>query len=1116
MPYSRYVLVTILGLLGLSGPLAWGGQESEEEEAKKEAWDTTLARGETREIEFSTEEGTFMSLDVSPDGQWIVFDLLAHVYRVPISGGTAECLTQDSGVAVNYHPAYSPDGEQIAFVSDRKGQSNLWIMDADGSNPRQVHHDLNSRVVEPAWTADGSYIIVRKQPLSRPGSRMSPGLFMYHREGGEGVELIGRDQSGAAWPAPSKDGKYVYFQVRAGSAGASGHRDALGGAQQIRRFEIETGDIADISFGTHAQQVRSSSGGAAAPEVSPDGRHLSFIRRVPDGTISYKGHRFGPRTALWLRDLKTGSERMIMDPVEQDMIEGMKTLRVLPGYSWTPDGGSIVISQGGKIRKLDISDRSVETIPFQAQVKRTISGQAYKAFRITDDPFPARFLRWHTASPDKSRVAFQAVGKIYVLENAQETPRRLTPQSFEPHEYGPAFSPDGNWIAFTTWDEQQRGHLWKISIRGEDPTRLSAEAGEYVNPKWSFDGSEIVVARGANATARKRNMTNNPWFEIVRIPASGGVATVVGRVDRGSGFGGQRSQLPRPSYGPQNRIFFLEGVEGDDDDGPPGNRPSSQLVSVEADGTEKRVHLQFQHADEATVSPDGKWVAFLEGDNVYLTALPYSGSGGKPVDVNKKRGKLPVRQLSKTGGLYPGWIDAQTVEFGNAATHYRYDIESKETTETELELNVPRDIPDGRIILSGARIVTLDGDEVIESGDIVVDGSRITCVGECEASDANQVIDVSGKTIVPGFVDMHAHHYREYSGMIPPHAYETAIYLAYGVTANLDNSMWSQNVFTTAELIDAGKVIGPRTFSTGDPLYNRDGARQNLLTSYQVAEQNIQRLKSWGATSVKQYLQPRRDQRQWVSDIARQEGLMVTSEGSDLAYNLGMIMDGQTAFEHPMSYMPLYQDAARFFGMAKAVYSPTVVVGGPAAWNEEYFWTDSEIWKDEKQRRWLPWRQLVPATRRRILRPETDYSFPLVAQGLADVIEQGGYGAIGSHGQQHGIASHWEIWMLAPALGNHGALDVASRHGAYFLGALEDVGTIEPGKLADLVVLNSNPLDNIRNTLDMQYVMKGGILYEADTLDEIWPRQRPFGEYYWLDEEIYRNDNRPVNWHDQQ
>jgi hypothetical protein len=395
---------------------------------------------------------------------------------------------------------------------------------------------------------------------------------------------------------------------------------------------------------------------------------------------------------------------------------------------------------------------------------------------------------------------------------------------------------------------------------------------------------------------------------------------------------------------------------------------------------------------------------------------------------------------------------------------------------------------------------------------VVTDG-RITCVGTCSTSGLSRVFDATGRTIIPGFIDMHAHHHRETREIFGRKNFETAVYLAYGITTNLDNSMWHRNVFTAAELIKAGQVEGPRTFSTGPPLYSGDSFRQNELTSLAVTEQNINRLESWGAVSLKQYMQPRRQQRQWVSEIARRKGLTVTAEGGDLEYNLGMIMDGHTGWEHPLGYLPLYSDVTKFLGAAEAVYSVTFGVGmGP--WNENYWWAESNVWEDEKLMRWMPWRTILPHARRRPLRPETDYSFPILAEAVKDVIEHGGHGAIGAHGQGHGIAPHWEVWMAASALGPMGALELASREGAYFLGMLDDLGTLETGKLADFMVLNSNPLDDIRNTTDIEYVVQGGVVRAAATLDEVWPLQRPYGVYPWIDEASLRSDDRPIDWWD--
>ncbi len=416
--------------------------------------------------------------------------------------------------------------------------------------------------------------------------------------------------------------------------------------------------------------------------------------------------------------------------------------------------------------------------------------------------------------------------------------------------------------------------------------------------------------------------------------------------------------------------------------------------------------------------------------------------------------------------------------------------------------------------MTDARIITLDDGRVLERGNVIVEGPRIRCVGDCDPAMADHIIDVRGKYIVPGFVDMHAHRHSEHRGFNPTKDFEAAAYLAYGVTTTLEPSPWSQNIFPIAELIDAGLVVGPRTYGTGDPLFSSDWLRNSEIRTYRDAENEIERVRSWGAVSVKQYLQPRREQRQWIADVARKKRLMVTGEGGDLPFNLSLIMDGHTAWEHPLIPVPIYRDVAMFFGRAGAVYSPTLVVGGPGPWNDEYFYQQSEVWKDPKLRRFLPWRFLVPPTRHRVLRPTTDYSYPLLAQGLADIIAEGGHGAIGSHGQLHGIASHWEIWMAASALGPLGALELASAHGAYFLGAQQDLGSIEVGKLADLVVLGSDPLVDIRATEDIEMVMKGGVLYNADTLDEIWPTEKSYGNYPWVDSRIFVSDDRPVDYWD--
>lgn len=1043
-----------------------------------------------------------MSVDVSPDGRWVVFDLLGHIYRMASSGGSAEVLTQSSGVATNYHPQYSPDGSRIVFVSDRGGQSNPWIMNADGTEPRPVFLDLHTRVVEPTWRPDGRAVVLRQQALA--GSRRTSGIWMYDLGGEQARELLGANQRGAGWPSISRDGRYLYYHL------AVGPDDMVKGAYQLRRVELANGQISEITTGTDQAQYRGSSGGAIAPEVSPDGRWLAFARRIPDGTISHRGHRIGPRTALFVRDLRSGSERLVMDPIEMDMAEGIKTLRVLPGYSWTEDGSEIVISQGGRLRRLNVTESTVETIPHTARVRRTVSEQTRSRRRLADGPVQARFTRWQTASPDGRRLLFQAVGRLWVMDLPDGEPRRLTPESFDPLEYSGAWSSDGRWVAFTTWDDFERGHLWRISMEGGQPERLSADAGEYVNPVWAPDLGSLLVTRGSGATARGRSWANNPWYEIVSVPLDGGEPRIVARAstrhDGGAQAGGRR-QIVRASFGAEGRVYYPEEAP------PDSTRRGTALVSVRADGTDRRVHVVLPFADEIVPSPDGRWVAFAEAFNVYVAPMPEPQADGSPSRMDKRE-NVDVRRLTLEGGLYPRWRGPSTLEFGSGARYYSHDVVSQLTDTARIDLAVPRAIPGGSLAIAGARILPMSGGNVIERGTVVVRAGRITCVGECDTGGVDRIVDVTGATIMPGIVDPHAHHHREHSGILPRRNFEAAAYLAYGVTTTMDPIGWSAAVFPEAEMIEAGLMIGPRVFSTGENMSAGDRARSNEIASYEDAVHEINRLIDWGAVAIKQYGQPHRAQRQWISDIARSANLMVTGEGSDLAYNVGTTLDGQTGWEHPMSYAPLYGDAAEFFGRTGAVYSPTLVVGGASAWSEEYFWQAEDQWRDGKQRRWLPWRHLIPPTRRRVLRPDTDYTFPFIAMGMADIIDRGGFGAIGSHGQHHGIGSHWEMWMVAAAMTPMNTLEVATMHGARFLGMHEDIGSIEVGKLADLVVLNANPLEDIRNTADIRFVMKAGTLYEADTLDEVWPVPRSYGPYPWVDEDMLRDDDRSIRWWD--
>jgi Tol biopolymer transport system component len=802
------------------------------------SWDITQPRGRTREIAFTTTEGTWTAVDVSPDGTWIAFDLLGHVYRMPITGGTAECLTQSSGIAINVQPRISADGKSIAFISDRKGQMNVWIMDSDGKNPVPVLLDARYEYRWPGWSADGRFVVaVKRPPFTVTGFNS---LVMLSRGGGDGIELLkGENGRNPFRASMSADGRFAYYDVYTSAPNVGrGRTDVLRGSIQLHRLDLATGVVRPITAGETEQgnADHPSSGGAYAAEPSPDGRFLSFMRKVPGGTLNYKGQRYGPRSALWIRDLVSGAERLAMDPVEMDLSEASFPVDgTYPSYKWMPDSKGIVIHQGGQIRRLDLTSGAVSTIPFSAQVHRTISEQPWIKNRLTDGPVDVRFIRWASSSPDGKTLAFQAIGRIWLMDLPNGAPRRLTPDSFGPHEFQPAWSPDGRSIAFTTWQDEQRGALWVTAAQRGTPRRLTRDPGEYLNPGWAPDGRELVVARGAGATARGQTLLRNPHVDLVRIPVEGGDERFVVQIARSVEPYTRRGEQIRPTVDAKGRIYFVEvkPVAARE-----GGRPQSltDVVSIRPDGSDRMVHARIANASYAAVSPNGRWVAFSQGMNAYLAPLPANGSAGAVPTIDRRGGNLPTTRLSTEGGLDPRWHNDGVVEFTSGNRVFAYHASSGRADTTLVRLTAPRNVAQGSIALTGARIIPLNQQQVIENGTVVVKAGRISCVGQCSTTGVDRVINASGKTIIPGFIDMHAHHDHGHLGMIPAHNFESSVYLAYGVTTTFDPSPTSTDPVASGQLVEAGQTLGPRIFTSGETLTNGDDLTTGEVSDLDASE----------------------------------------------------------------------------------------------------------------------------------------------------------------------------------------------------------------------------------------------------------------------------------------
>jgi len=1016
-------------------------------------------------LRFKTEEGTWLSLDVSPDGKTIIFDMLGDLFTLPITGGRATPLT--SGMAFDAQPRYSPDGKRIVFLSDRDGETNIWIVNSDGSSPVQLTHTetRNISYVSPEWSPDGSSIVVSR---GQQGAE-TPGFVLYeiNVDSRAGKPLSTGVKGDYLGPAFGSDPRFVFAAVR---------RPFVDWSQMDAFWQLIRLDRTDNSIRLETSPRLGNVG--FRPILSPDGRYLVY------------GSNNDSHTGLRLRDLKNDREQWLVSSTQRDVAWwyiNAFSRDLLPGSAFSPDSQSLITSYGGKIWSVAVPSGEATPIPFVVDMKLSIGPVLHREFAFDDSRVDIRAILHPNLSPDGKHLAFSAVDRVWVMELPSGKPRRLT--SSNVGEFFPVWSPDGQSITYCTWDDTQGGGIYRMSVNGTSgPQRLTTDDLYYASVSYSLDGTKLAAIRaqkwvhqiGDSDAFRLGRMNKKLGLELVWLPSRGGTATVLGPVDAvNTTFEYLHGQ---PHFaGSAGEIYVNEFRSGVVAISPNGERRRVVTIS----GYRRSLLDKPLHANDVILSPDkSRALVRMAGSEAFLITFAAGHPNGESFSVYDE--KLPpgieAQRITQSGADFLGWTRDNLPYFsvGNAVFMGETTASGVKFRQIDIDLKLVAERPIGTVVLRGARVITMRDDEVIERGDVVVKDNRIVAVGvqgSVPVLPGATVVDVTGKTIMPGYLDIH-YHVRPPDNIHPTQQWNLQTHLAYGVTTIRDPHNNSMDLLSYAERERLGRLDSPRVFTTLLPLYHFQPARD-----IEAVRANVRRYaKYYGTEHIKNKQRAGRRSQQFMAIAAREQGVVVDNEGDlDPALQLTFILDGLTAIEHGTPGFPLYQDVLQLI-LQSGTYQ-TFTLGAMDAFSVFVRRFDLASFPAE-------WRKFYPeGMLERKLERQKDYGFDSVylrefVEQPARIVAAGGRVGMGSHGDIPGIGVHWEMWLHSMGgMKNHDVLRAATLWSAEAIGHSKDVGSIEAGKLADIVILDANPLVDIKNTLKVKWVMKNGRLYQAFTLE---------------------------------
>ena len=938
----------------------------------------------------------------------------------------------------------SPDGRTIA--TDMQG--SIWTMPAAGGAMTRIT-DVFNDARQPRWSRDGRTI-----------------AFFAYRDGGYDIWQInadGSNQKKLTWgafddrePMWSHDGTRVAF--------SSDRGDALGSDYNIWILDTRNGEL---------RQVTKGDGEDFMPSWSADDNEIAFA----SSRDNYE--------SIWSMNVRTGGERRVRS------VKGAR----LDAPSWGPGGQLLYhVTESGRTR-YEIDGKPVtgdeNVFPYRAAW-----ASASEYLYVSD----GKIRRRSVAGLPMQTIEFTATMPVTIAASQYSRRARDFTSTTPRKTLGlvrPVISPDGTQIAFAAV-----GDIWVMPVTGGAPTNLTKDAALDTDPSWSPDGSQLVYSSDKESTHLQL------WVRDMKSGVSRKVTNLT-------------TQPQGASFSPDGRRLAFFNVDG-------MWRVAEMSVLDLASGKVMRIHESLPQPGTPTWSPDGRTVAlagirpmtvrFREGTNQVQTIsttgndevkwyapIPLlsidSRGGGGPVwspDGTKMaaiyEGVLsvwpvaatgepqgPPRRVTSESAHAPSWQgDSRHILYQSLDQLRIVDIESGETTTVPFNMTWTPAIPKGRVVVHAGRLLDMKSPTLRANVDVVITGNRITSV--VPHADGNhakaEVVDASNLTVMPGLTEFHSHLQKDFG------AAHGRAWLAFGVTTVRSPGNTPYEAVEDREANEAGVRPGPRVFGTGYLMeWNRVYYKMGIaISNVSQFEMELERAKVLQHDLIKSYVRlPDLQQRRMV-EFAHANGIPVATHEIFPAAMVGVDNTEHTGATSRRGYSPkhanqmAYDDVVQLFGKSERILCPMISGAGSRVLFEKY----PELKKDPRFQLYPQWIQRqVAAQPAAAGGPGTD---PRGGSGkmVVDIMKAGGLIVTGTDGP-NGINLHGELMAYVMAgMSPFDALKAATVNPAKALNV--ETGTIEPGKLADLIAIDGDPLADISNTHKVRKVVANGRVYDVAEL----------------------------------